>query len=80
MFLSSTSSKCHPSNYFVFYSLIRISDLHFSHKVPFTDDDDALLMKFIATYNPQPRGRLGTKLYERLVANVCIIPSPCHGV
>ncbi|KAI9442450.1 hypothetical protein H4582DRAFT_1928442 [Lactarius indigo] len=39
------------------------------HKVPFTDDDDALLMKFIATYNPQPRGRLGMKLYERLVEN-----------
>ncbi|KAH9176680.1 hypothetical protein EDB89DRAFT_89128 [Lactarius sanguifluus] len=26
-------------------------------------------MKFIATYNPQPKGRLGIKLYERLVEN-----------
>ncbi|KAH9057298.1 hypothetical protein EDB87DRAFT_1686417 [Lactarius vividus] len=39
------------------------------HKIPFTDDDDALLMKFIATYKPQPKGRLGMKLYERLVEN-----------
>ncbi|KAH9045073.1 hypothetical protein EDB84DRAFT_1469042 [Lactarius hengduanensis] len=39
------------------------------HKVPFTDDDDTLLMKFIATYKPQPKGRLGMKLYERLVEN-----------
>ncbi len=34
-------------------------------------------MKFIATYNPQTKGRLGTKLYERLVENVCVLPSPC---
>jgi hypothetical protein len=40
------------------------------HKVPFTAEDDALLMKYIATYNPQPKGRLGIKLYERLVENV----------
>ncbi|KAH8985997.1 hypothetical protein EDB86DRAFT_2311924 [Lactarius hatsudake] len=39
------------------------------HKIPFTDDDDVLLMKYIATYNPQPKGRLGIKLYERLVEN-----------
>lgn len=28
-----------------------------------------MLLKYIATYNPQPKGRLGTKLYERLVEN-----------
>jgi hypothetical protein len=44
------------------------------HKVAFTDEDDALLMKYIATYNPQPRGRLGVKLYDRLVENVCATP------
>jgi hypothetical protein len=27
-------------------------------------------MKYIATYNPQLKGRLGMKLYERLVQNV----------
>jgi len=27
-------------------------------------------MKYIATYNPQPKGRLGMKLYEKLVENV----------
>ncbi|KAH9977374.1 hypothetical protein BGW80DRAFT_848733 [Lactifluus volemus] len=40
-----------------------------SHKVAFTGEDDALLMKYIATYNPRPKGRLGMKLYERLVEN-----------
>ena len=30
-------------------------------------------MKYIATYNPQLRGRLGMKLYERLVENVCVV-------
>ncbi|KAI0003418.1 hypothetical protein BJV74DRAFT_813765 [Russula compacta] len=39
------------------------------YKVAFTEEDDALLMKYIATYNPQLRGRLGKKLYERLVEN-----------
>jgi hypothetical protein len=40
------------------------------HKCAFSEEDDALLMKYIATYNPQHKGRLGTKLYERLVENV----------
>jgi hypothetical protein len=40
------------------------------HKVAFTEEDDTLLMKYIATYNSQPRGRLGTKLYEKLIENV----------
>lgn len=39
------------------------------HRVPFTEDDDALLMKFIATHHPHQRGRLGIKLYEKLVEN-----------
>ncbi|KAF8497250.1 hypothetical protein F5888DRAFT_1831648 [Russula emetica] len=38
-------------------------------KVAFAQDDDTLLMKYIATYNPQLKGRLGMKLYERLVEN-----------
>lgn len=36
----------------------------------FSEEDDALLMKYIATYNPQQKGRLGKKLYEKLVENV----------
>ncbi|KAH9955602.1 hypothetical protein BC827DRAFT_866357 [Russula dissimulans] len=42
-------------------------------------------MKYIATYNPQRRGRLGIKLYEKLIENngsglsLPIIPS-IHGV
>ncbi len=48
-------------------------NIHYRPKVAFTKDDDALLMKYIATYNPQPKGRLGTKLYERLVENVCAV-------
>jgi hypothetical protein len=43
------------------------------HKVAFTEEDDALLMKYIATYNPQRRGRLGIKLYEKLIENVCMV-------
>src|SRR6266850_247327 len=39
-------------------------------KVAFTEEDDALLMKYIATYNTQPRGRLGVKLYDKLIENV----------
>ncbi|KAH9999128.1 hypothetical protein BJV77DRAFT_660782 [Russula vinacea] len=38
-------------------------------KAAFTKEDDALLMKYIATYNPLLKGRLGMKLYERLVQN-----------
>jgi hypothetical protein len=45
--------------------------MEYRHKVAFTSDDDALLMKYIARYNPRPKGRLGLKLYERLVENVC---------
>lgn len=47
------------------------------NKVAFTQEDDALLMKYIATYNPQPKGRLGKKLYEKLVENV---RAPLHVV
>ena len=55
---------------FVLFILL-IMNIHYRRKVAFTSDDDALLMKYIATYNPLPKGRLGTKLYERLVENVC---------
>ena len=44
---------------------------HYRRRVAFSSDDDALLLKYIATYRPQPKGRLGIKLYERLVENVC---------
>jgi len=47
------------------------------NKVAFTQEDDALLMKYIATYNPHPKGRLGKKLYEKLVENV---RAPLHVV
>lgn len=73
----STPTKC-QRKYLVFYSLSHLSEHCFRHRVPFTDEEDALLMKFIATYNPQTRGRLGIKLYEKLVANVCIVLSPCN--
>jgi hypothetical protein len=60
--------------------ILLILNIHYRRKVAFTLDDDALLMKYIATYNPQLKGRLGTKLYERLVENVCaVLPvMPCN--
>ena len=39
-------------------------------RVPFTTEDDALLVKYIAKYNPALRGRLGNALYKTLVDNV----------
>ncbi|KAL5511985.1 PELP1 [Sanghuangporus vaninii] len=38
-------------------------------RTPYTQDDDALLMKYIAIYNPDGANRLGNALYSRLVAN-----------
>ncbi|KAJ7730974.1 hypothetical protein DFH07DRAFT_156737 [Mycena maculata] len=35
----------------------------------FTDNDDALLVKYIAKYNPGVQGRSGNKIYETLVEN-----------
>ena len=43
---------------------------HRSGRAPFTADDDALLIKYIAKYNPAPQGRLGQALYKILVENV----------
>ncbi|KAI0062103.1 hypothetical protein BV25DRAFT_1916388 [Artomyces pyxidatus] len=40
-----------------------------SGRVLFTEDDDALLMKYIATYNPDLHGRLGSNLYRALADN-----------
>lgn len=62
--MSQVFSSC------VFFFFLSILTTNYRHKVAFTDEDDALLMKYIATYNPQPKGRLGMKLYERLVENV----------
>ncbi|KAI8974201.1 hypothetical protein BD414DRAFT_580896 [Trametes punicea] len=36
---------------------------------PYTDQEDELLAKYIAKYNPQPSGRSGNLLYQRLVEN-----------
>jgi hypothetical protein len=55
----------------LYFSFFFIVIMDYRHKVAFTSEDDALLMKYIATYNPRPKGRLGMKLYERLVENVC---------
>jgi hypothetical protein len=59
--------------------ILLIFNIHPRRKVAYTSDDDALLMKYIATYNPQIKGRLGIKLYERLVENVCVLlrVTPC---
>jgi hypothetical protein len=35
----------------------------------FTADEDTLLMKYIATYNPTKKYRSGNILYKRLEAN-----------
>ena len=43
-----------------------------SARTPFTKDDDLLLMKYIARYNPDKSGRQGNALYQKLEANVCI--------
>ncbi|KAJ6607931.1 hypothetical protein B0H10DRAFT_2069841 [Mycena sp. CBHHK59/15] len=37
---------------------------------PFTSDDDALLVKYIAKYNPGVQGRNGNKIYKTLTENV----------
>ncbi|CDO71935.1 hypothetical protein BN946_scf184940.g82 [Trametes cinnabarina] len=38
-------------------------------RAEFTPEQDKLLAKYIAKYNPDKKGRLGRKLYERLVEN-----------
>jgi hypothetical protein len=78
--LSQHRQNDKPASISSFTRSSRISEDCLRHKVPFTSEDDALLMKFIATYNPHTRGRLGKKLYERLVANVCIALPPCDTV
>ncbi|KAG6821136.1 hypothetical protein H0H93_006475 [Arthromyces matolae] len=40
------------------------------HRAPFTAEDDALLVKYIAKYNPLPRGRSGNILYQTLCEDV----------
>lgn len=41
-----------------------------STRVGYTSDEDTLLMKYIATYNPTKQNRSGNVLYKRLVENV----------
>jgi len=41
----------------------------FSVRASFTADEDTLLMKYIATYNPAKKYRCGNALYKRLEAN-----------
>ncbi|KAG1865393.1 hypothetical protein F4604DRAFT_1781390 [Suillus subluteus] len=41
-----------------------------SVRMSFTADEDTLLMKYIATYNPAKQNRSGNVLYKRLEANV----------
>lgn len=36
-------------------------------RVAFTHEDDMLLMKYLAKYNPEPAGRGGNLVYEQLV-------------
>ncbi|KZP12879.1 hypothetical protein FIBSPDRAFT_1049796 [Athelia psychrophila] len=36
---------------------------------PFTNDDDLLLAKYIARYNPEQAGRMGNVLYQKLTDN-----------
>ncbi|KAH0581762.1 hypothetical protein H2248_011444 [Termitomyces sp. 'cryptogamus'] len=37
-----------------------------SGRTPFTNDEDSLLVKYIATYNPSNKGRSGNTLYQTL--------------
>ena len=60
---------CRYSDHFIIF-FSRPPTMKPRNKVSFTEEDDALLMKYIATYKPQPKGRLGMKLYEKLVENV----------
>jgi len=53
-----------------YYFFLSVPTIKSRHKVAFTKEDDALLMKYIATYHPQLKGRQGMKLYEKLVENV----------
>jgi len=48
------------------------SHLNSSTRTEFSEDDDALLVKYIAMYNPEKAGRQGNAVYQRLEANVCI--------
>ncbi|KAG6917773.1 hypothetical protein DXG01_001178 [Tephrocybe rancida] len=40
-----------------------------SGRVPYTRDEERLLVKYIATYNPQVKGRAGNALYKTLCEN-----------
>ncbi|CAK5276328.1 unnamed protein product [Mycena citricolor] len=40
-----------------------------SGRAPFTEKEDSLLMKYIATYSPSLAGRCGNKLFQTLVEN-----------
>ncbi|RDB19393.1 hypothetical protein Hypma_013566 [Hypsizygus marmoreus] len=40
-----------------------------SGRNPYTSDEESLLVKCIATYNPQSNGRSGNALYQKLVEN-----------
>ncbi|KAJ7250298.1 hypothetical protein C8J57DRAFT_681881 [Mycena rebaudengoi] len=38
-------------------------------RTPFTPEDDALLVKYIAKYNPGVQGRSGNRIYKQLIEN-----------
>jgi hypothetical protein len=40
---------------------------------PFTSDEDKLLVKYLAKYNPEVKGRSGNRVYKALVENVCAL-------
>jgi hypothetical protein len=54
-------------------------DIEFANRArnAFTDDDDDLLVKFIAKYRPEVAGRKGNALYQMLTENVHFI-YPVH--
>lgn len=42
----------------------------------FSEEDDKLLVKYLATYNPKPTGRSGNRLYKTLTENVSSLTVP----
>jgi hypothetical protein len=50
-------------------SMLLTCYIPFSLRASFTADEDTLLMKYIATYNPAKKYRCGNVLYKRLEAN-----------
>lgn len=60
-----------PGGFVLFFvqSILWLTILYLRIRAEFSEDQDTLLMKFIATHNPTKQGRSGNMLYHRLVEN-----------